>query len=68
VKSALQQSGYRRIKRGYKDVKQLLESHKLAAPLKAKPTLPSIKDDVSKVSEPKLKLPNDPDFAKQWYL
>nr|CAA48730.1 LPC2 [Lymnaea stagnalis] len=51
VRTAYQQSGYMRVKRGYKDAAKLLTVNKQHIGLKAKP-----------------KLPNDPDFDKQWYL
>uniref|UniRef100_A0A0B7AP44 Neuroendocrine convertase 2 n=2 Tax=Arion vulgaris TaxID=1028688 RepID=A0A0B7AP44_9EUPU len=53
VRYAYQQSGYMRVKRGYKDVEKVLSINKQHVASKAKP---------------KLGLPNDPDFDKQWYL
>lgn len=53
VKAAIQQSGFVRQKRGYKDLDSILQLHKINLQSKAKP---------------RLQLPNDPDFEKQWYL
>lgn len=51
VVSAFQQTGYSRVKRGYKPLQQVLKTHRESLKTKAKP-----------------RLPNDPDFSKQWYL
>jgi len=51
VNGAFQQTGYSRVKRGYRPLEKVLEENKQSLANKAKP-----------------RLPNDPDFGKQWYL
>lgn len=59
VRTAFQQVGYMRVKRGFKSLDKVLALNKQQMGLKAKP---------KEFPEPTLKLPNDPDFGKEWYL
>ncbi|GFO34884.1 neuroendocrine convertase 2 [Plakobranchus ocellatus] len=58
VRTAFQQSGYMRVKRGFKQLEKVLALNKQKYGLKAKPN--SLYSSI--------KLPNDPDFGKEWYL